>query len=364
MSKVLFLVNHDVVIYNFRLELVERLLSENYEVVISSPYGERIDDLIKLGCKYYEIKLTRRGINPIKELKLIREYKKLIQSVNPDVVLTYTIKPNIYGSMACRSKKVPCLANITGLGTAIKGNSILQIISTMLYKYSFRNIKKVFFQNEENMQFFIDNRIAVKQHCLLPGSGVNLDRFTLTKYPEENEVHFAYISRVMKEKGIEEFLYAARAIKEKYPQVFFHVCGFCEEAYETVLVEEQGKGIIKYHGMVRNIGDVLKNMHCVVLPSYHEGMSNVLLEAAATGRPLIASDIPGCRETMIDGESGYLIAVRNKEDLINKMVQFIELPFEKKREMGIKARRHVEEHFDRQIVVEAYMNEIKSLEDK
>ena len=176
MSKVLFLVNHDVVIYNFRLELVERLLAEGHQVVISSPYGERIEDLTALGCEYHEISMSRHGMNPINELTLIRRYKKLIRMVSPDIVFSYTIKPNIDGAIACRSARIPFVANITGLGTAVENGGVVQKITVRLYKYAFTKIKKVYFQNTENRQFFVDHKIAVEKHGVLPGSGVNLQR--------------------------------------------------------------------------------------------------------------------------------------------------------------------------------------------
>ena len=174
MSKILFLVNHDVVIYNFRLELVERLLKDGHRVVVSSPYGERIDDLKKLGCEYREVSISRHGKNPLKELKLIRTYKKLIKEVKPDMVFSYTIKPNIYGAIACKKYRIPCVVNITGLGTAVENKGLTQKITVILYKYAFRKVQKVFFQNAENMRFFVSHKIAIGKQDLLPGSGVNL----------------------------------------------------------------------------------------------------------------------------------------------------------------------------------------------
>ena len=186
MSKVLFLVNHDVVIYNFRLELVERLIADGHEVIISSPYGERIEDLKALGCEYREIELSRHGMNPLKELKLISTYKKLLREARPDIVFSYTIKPNIYGAIACRAVKVPCVANITGLGTAVENGGIAQKIIVMLYKYALARAQKIFFQNEENRKLFETHKIALGRHDYIPGSGVNLEKFAPLPY-EENE---------------------------------------------------------------------------------------------------------------------------------------------------------------------------------
>lgn len=356
-KKVLILVNHDVVIYNFRRELVERLLSEGHEVIISSPYGERIDDLISMGCKYVEASFERHGTNPIQEIKLLNYYKKLMSSLTPDIVLTYTIKPNIYGGLAAKKYGIPYIANITGLGSAVENKGIMRQITMLLYKVVFSKVHTLYFQNKENMQFFIDSDIAVGKHKLLPGSGVNLEQFTVLEYPPESSVEFVFISRIMKEKGINQYLEAAKYITKKYPNTKFHVCGFCEEDYEGELHELQEHGILNYHGMVRDIREILKSTHCIVHPTYHEGMSNVLLESAASGRPILASDIPGCRE-IFDVESGFGFKTKDTNSLIQAIEKFLKLSYEEKKEMGIAGRRKVEKEFDRQIVVNDYLKEI------
>lgn len=357
-EKVLILVNHDVVIYNFRLELVERLLNENYEVYISSPYGERIDDLISLGCKYVKAEFNRHGLNIFQEWKLLRYYKKIIKDIRPNVILTYTIKPNIYGALAAKSLGIPVIANITGLGGAVENGGLMQKISINLYKYAFKNIKKVFFQNAENQQFFIDNNIALKKQELIPGSGVNLERFSLMDYPKDNTVEFVFISRIMKEKGIDEYLNAAKYITSKHQNTRFHILGFSEENYEEELKHLQEKEIIKYHGMQRDIRKFLKQFHCTIHPSYHEGMSNVLLESAASGRPIITTNQSGCKEIVDDKISGYLVNKKDNNDLIEKIEMFLSLSYEEKKDMGLAGRRKVEKEFDREFVVDAYMNEI------
>lgn len=362
MSKILFLVNHDVVIYNFRLELVERLLADGHRVVISSPYGERIEDLKGLGCEYHEIDIARHGMNPLKELKLISKYKKLLDSVKPDMVFSYTIKPNIYGSIACRSRKVPCVTNITGLGTAVENGGLVQKITVMLYKYAFTKVQRVFFQNTENMQFFADHKIALEKHALLPGSGVNLKRFETIDYPKNDTVEFAFISRIMKEKGIDQYLEAANYIRDKYPNTVFHVCGFCEEAYEEKLKDLTDKGVIIYHGMVRDVKGFLKNIHCTIHPTYYpEGISNVLLESSACARPIITTDRAGCREVIDDGVNGFIVKQQDSQDLIKKIEKFLSLSWEERRAMGLAGRAKVEKEFDRQIVVDKYLEEIKRI---
>ncbi|MUV37175.1 N,N'-diacetylbacillosaminyl-diphospho-undecaprenol alpha-1,3-N-acetylgalactosaminyltransferase [Lentibacillus sp. JNUCC-1] len=359
-KKVLILVNHDVVIYNFRLELVERLLEEGYEVHISSPYGERIDDLVKLGCHYIKADVNRHGLNVYQEWKLLRYYKNIMKKIKPDIVLTYTIKPNIYGGMAAKSLKIPYIANITGLGTAVESGGLMQKVSVILYKKAFKDISKVFFQNEENQQFFIDNKIAESKHKLVPGSGVNLNHFSLIDYPDNSTIDFVFISRIMKEKGIDQYLEAAQYIRQKHPETRFHVLGFCEQDYDDQLKKMHDKKVIQYHGMQRDIRKYLSLSHCTIHPTYYpEGMSNVLLESAASGRPVITTNRSGCREIVDHGKNGYIVEQKSSEDLIKKIELFLRHPHEEKKKMGLSGRKKVEEEFDRQMVVEAYLDEIQ-----
>lgn len=361
MERILFLVNHDVVIYNFRRELVERLIQEGYEVVISSPYGDRIELLKEMGCKYVEVNMNRHGTNPLDEVKLLAYYKNLISTVKPKMVFSYTIKPNLYGAMAAASCKVPIVANITGLGTAVENNGVMEKAMIALYKFAFRKVQTVYTQNEENRRFFIDNNIAVDRLKLLPGSGVNLEQFHVLDYPDDETIEFAFISRIMKEKGIGQYLEMAEYIKEKYPQTRFHICGFCEEEYEGKLRELEDRGIVTYHGLVMDVREVLAYTHCTIHPTYYpEGLSNVLLESAASGRPIITTDRSGCREVIDDGVNGFVVEQKNTQSLIAAVEMFIALSNEERKQMGLAGRAKVEKEFDRQIVVEAYMSELKS----
>ena len=359
MSKILFLVNHDVVIYNFRLEIVERFLKDGHEVHISSPYGERIDDLIKLGAVYHKIKIMRHDKKIKDELKILLEYLRLMITIRPDICFGFTIKPNIYGAIAARFFKVPFVANITGLGMALEDGRFQEKLISM-YKFAFKNIQRVFFQNEENRKFFVDHDIAVEAHDILPGSGVNLVRFPYRDYPDDDIIKFAFISRIMIKKGIELYLEAAEKIKSRYKNVEFHVCGFAEEEYNGALMKMHEKGIVNYHGMIRKVSDFMSKMHCIIHPTYYpEGMSNVLLEACATGRPIITTNRSGCREIVHDGVNGYMIPIQNSEKLIEAIEKFLALSHDEKVKMGIEARKFVEKHFDRNIVVEKYVRELK-----
>lgn len=361
-KKVLILVNHNVVIYNFRKELVERLINDGYEVYLSCPQGNRIEELVSMGCKFVETDVERRSKNPLTDLKLIRYYKKIMRDIKPDIVLSYTIKPNIYGGIASRSLKIPQIANITGLGTATENPGITQKFIVWLYKIAFKKTKKVFFQNEENCEFFMKHKINICSYDILPGSGVNLSRYRISEYPDDNKVKFLFISRIMKEKGIDFYLSTANTTRNKYDNVEFHICGFCEDEYKGKLQKLVDNGTVIYHGMIDNVDEFLKDIHCVIHPTYYpEGMSNVLLECCASGRPIITTDRSGCREIVDDGINGYMVRVKNQEDLDNAVEKFLLLSNEQRKAMGIAGRKKVEEQFDRKIVVNKYMEEIRKV---
>lgn len=359
-NKILILGNHEIVIYNFRKELIESLINNDYEVYLSFPKGDRVDFFEKLGCHFIDTEIERHGTNPIKDLKLMLFYRKIMKKIKPDIVLTYTIKPNIYGGLIAAMLNIPYIANITGLGTAVEKKGLIQKITTYLYRVSFRKIQTVFLQNEENQQFFIDQNIAIDEQRLIAGSGVNLKQFMPLPYPDDAVVHFLYIARIMKEKGIDEYLDAAKYIKQKYPNTEFHVLGFCEESYEDRLMNLDKKGIIQYHGLQSNIKPFLEKSHCTVHPSYYpEGISNVLLESAASARPVITTNRSGCREVVDNMVNGYIVEQQNSKDLILKIEQFMKLSYLDKKNMGLKGRKKVEKEFDRNDVIKAYEEEIE-----
>lgn len=356
MKKIVILGNHHVVLYNFRKELIQRLIRNGYQVIAVLPYVKEAEKLRDLGCELVDIPVERRGTNPIKDFELFLRYYKLLRKQRPDMVYTYTIKPNIYGGMACRFLKVPYLINVTGLGSAMEGDGILQKITSCLYRMAVKKADCVFFQNEMNRQVFEERNIRGKATELLPGSGVNLEYFSYTEMPSSDKTEFVYISRVMKEKGIEQYLDAAEIVRKKYPETCFHILGFCEERYEEKLKDLQEKGVIEYHGMQDDVRKYLRHIHCLVHPSFYpEGMSNVCLEAAASGRAVITTRRYGCRETVDDGVTGYLVDEQNTEQLIDRIEKFILLPYEEKVQMGRAARNKMKQEFDRTRVVEAYM---------
>lgn len=363
MSKVLVLTNSIGGLWSFRCELMRKLLDSGFEVPIHCPLGERIKDFEEMGCKVSVAEnLNRRGMNPIKDIRLLFEYIKIIKKEKPDVVLTYTIKPNIYGGLACRIMRVPYLSNITGIGTAIAGKGILAKLCIFLYRMGVGGVKTLFFQNSSNEKLFSDRKIARNKHRIIPGSGVNLDKHVFTEYPQSDKIVFLFVGRVMKAKGIEEFLYASEKLSEKYENVEFLICGFCDEKKYIPKIEELSKKYnLNYLGSVLNIDEYYQKSHCVVLPSYHEGTANVLLEGQATGRPVISTDAPGCGETFVENVSGFLCEVGNGESLLKAMEKIINLSYDERKEMGIRGRENVEKNYDRNIVTNAYMEEIEKI---
>lgn len=360
MKKVLILSNDHAYTYDLRKEIIQELLKK-YEVCIAVPYGEKMALLGQMGCKHIQVELEKRGTNPFADFKLFRSYVSIMKAYKPDVVLTYTIKPNVYGGFAASMHGIPCLANITGLGTAIEHKGLMQKFTILLHRIGFRKINCVFFQNSENQKFFQDRNICKAHFRLLPGSGVNTKEYKYLPYPsDEKTVEFLFISRVMKEKGIEEYLYAAEQTREKYPNTIFHILGNCNKEYEGVVKAAHDKGIVQYHGRTNDVIPFIEKCHCLIHPSFYpEGMSNVCLEAASCGRPVITTNRSGCRETVDDGKTGYIVAIKDKEQLVVAIEDFLKLSYDEKVEMGKAGRVKMKEVFDRSNVVAAYMEEVE-----
>lgn len=365
MRRVLILANSSEGLYNFRIELIKELISQNYDTYFVVPQSKE-DDKVKLitsyGAKYIQTNINRRGINPLQDLKLICAYKKIIKKINPDVILTYTIKPNIYGTYAASKYNIPVIMNITGLGSAF-ANQRLRPIVMLLYKYACKKANMVFFQNKSNHSLFISNKLVeLDKTKIIPGSGVNIDKFKpLNKQKEDGITRFIFIGRIMKEKGIEEYLQAAENITKKYDNIEFQILGiFEEERYKDVILNTKNPRI-KYLGVSNDVRNEIRDVDCIVNPSYHEGMSNVLLEGAAMGKPLIASNIPGCKEIIDEDKNGYLFDVKSVKSMEEKIIKFIELDAESKKKMGENSRKKVEKEFDRTIVIREYLDGINKI---
>ena len=360
-KKVLILANNASGLYDFRNELLLRLLKE-YEVHVSLPDEEDVPEIAEEGCIVHHTFLERRGMNPVKDSKLMLQYLKLMRQVKPDVVLTYTIKPNIYGSLCCRVLRVPYIVNITGLGSAFENEGMLRKLVVFLYKMALKQASCVFFQNSRNRDILKGFGIKGKKERLVPGSGVNLDRHIFEKYPgKEEPVKLLFVGRIMKEKGIDELLYAAEKIKQEFSDVIFELAGSYEDDYQELIEEKEKAGIVQFIGYHKIIHPFYKKASAALMPSYHEGMSNVVLEAAATGRPVLASDIPGCREGFDDGVTGIGFMPRDSEAFYEAVKRFLKLSYEERKEMGKNARKKIEREFDRKIVVESYIEEIEKI---
>jgi galacturonosyltransferase len=358
--KILVLSNNFGGLYVFRKEVMQALKDAGHRVIISAPFDNTAHSFEDMGCELVDIKFNRKGTNPLKDFGLMLQYRKLIKQVKPDVVLSYTIKPNLYGGMACQLCHVSQIANITGLGSAVENPGWLQQLTILLYKVGLRKAKMVFFQNKANMEFCQKHKMVKGNVKLIPGSGVNLQYHALQPYPAQDEpMRFIFISRLLREKGIEEYLIAAQEIKYKHPLAEFHILGECEDAYEKRIEKLQKDGIVIYHGAQKDVRPYIGKAWCTIHPSFYpEGMSNVLLESCAAGRPIITTDRPGCVEIVDNGVNGYIVKQRDGYDVARKIEQFIALSYEQKREMGMAARRKVEQEFDRKIVVNAYLQEI------
>ncbi len=360
--KVLVLSNNAAGLMSLRGELLEALV-EKYDVSVCVPHDEYTKRIAEIGGTLIEIEMDRRGKNLTEEIKTVGRYKEIVQREEPDVVLTYTIKPNIYGGIACRKLKIPYITNITGLGTELQGDSVFAKLLMRVYIFGIKKARKIYVQNTAIQEKLA--RYGVSDNCeILPGSGVNLTKHCYEAYPAENEaIKFLFIGRVMKDKGIEELIYAARNIVINHKNVVFDMIGYYDESeYKGQIDELIQNGVMRFFPFQENIHDVIKDHHCIIHPSYHEGMSNALLEAAAVGRPVIASDIPGCRETFDDGLSGIAVKVKDGESLKAGIERFLSMTEKDHKRMGLAGRKKVEENFDRQIVIGKYINTISEIE--
>lgn len=358
--KILIATNHSYMLWRFRKELIERLCLD-FEVMLSMPFVGHEDDFQALGVKCVNTEIDRRGINPFNDADLIKRYKRLLDGERPDAVVTYSIKPNIYLGSLCRKRGICYFANVQGLGTAFERPILSTVVSTM-YRRSLKKASAVFFENSQNADFFVRKKIIPSSRAtVLSGAGINLDEYPYVPPTESTTCRFLYLGRIMKEKGVDEFFAAAKLLKtELGDKVSFDLVGFYEDSYrETVekLIEEK---IITFHGFRTDPKPYYAACDAVVMPSWHEGMSNVLLEGAAVGRALITSDIPGCREAVDDGVSGILCPTHDVVSLTDAMRKFANMTPAERTEMGRLGRELVEKHFDRRDVVKQTTTIVKN----
>ena len=358
--KVLILANYDVGLYQFRRELLAALLKE-HEVLISLPKGDLVSPLEAMGCRFVDTPVDRRGIDPVTDLKLLLRYYSLLRREKPDLVITYTIKPNISGGLVCRVLKIPYAVNITGLGTAFQKQGALRKLVSTLYKLALKKARVVFFENAGNMQTLLDEGIVKKsQCCLLNGAGVNTEHYALVPYPlEQSPVRFLFMGRVMEEKGVRELFAAMERLTAEGYDCKLDVLGGYEEDFASAMARYEQAGWLTYHGYQKDVRPFIERAHCFVLPSYHEGMANTNLESASMGRPVITTNIHGCKEAVIEHVSGFLCEPQNSDSLYEAMKQFMDLPNKTRAAMGLAGRSHMEAVFDKKKVVAATIQALK-----
>lgn len=360
MKKVVILINDTTYAFNLRGAIIEKLIHEGFEVVVAGQLLKHQEKLKGMGARLIGVETGRHGTNPISDILLLLKYRAILKTENPDVVLTYNIKPNVYGGLACQQLKIPYISNITGLGTPVENPGKLQKLTTQLYKFGVAESSCIFFQNKDNRVFFERHNMlrAGARTRIIPGSGVDLKKYPILPWPKSDKVHFLFAARVMKEKGIDLFLAAAH--KYANENIIFDICGACDDKkYKAILMQEN---CVIYHGEQKDMAPFYKECSCFLYPSYYpEGMSNVLLEAAASGRPIIAADRSGCRETLDDGITGFLVPVNNEIAVIEATNRILMMNNEERKIMGQRGAEKIRLEFDRQIVVEAYWEEIKRI---
>lgn len=366
--------NQDYDIYCFRKELIEAIVENGYELLISCPYGEKMELMKHVPYIYDDAEIDRRGTSIINDAKLFLHYRKLFRKYRPDVVLGYTAKCNVYGSLAAHQLGIPVINNVTGFGSVLNTTGIMRKFIMGLFGMAYRKSNCIMFQNATNMKLAKDLGM-VKGDCqLIPGSGVDTDRYPLQPYSaggdgkEGETVVFNYIGRVLHDKGVDDYMEAAKRIKEKYPNTEFNMLGYIEPTemhYEKILSELEAQGIIKYRGDQDDVRPFVARSHAIIHPStYGEGMSNVLQENASSGRPLITTDNPGCQETVKHGETGFIYHGGNVDELVATIERFLQMPNEERKAMGEKGREFMKENFSRKIVIDAYLSKIRELTEK
>ena len=354
-------------IYNFRLGLIRSLISEGHEIYAIAPKDNYSQKLIKEGCTFEEVKMDSRGANPIKDLALTFELYSIYKKVRPDVILHYTIKPNIYGTFAAKLLGIPTINNVCGLGTAFLNKNLVSRIAILMYKASFKFSKLIFFQNDEDKKFFIENKIIKNKNSdVLPGSGINLDFFKPESFKRNKQFTFLLISRLIHDKGIVEYIQAIEKLKSKGYNARFTLLGSKDVKHKRGISEELiqswiDNNNVEYLGSTEDVRPYIKNSDCIVLPSYREGTPRSLLEAASTARPIVATDVAGCNNIVSHNKNGFLCKLKDADDLADKMEAIINLPDKEIEKMGLEGRKIAENRFSEKLVINKYQQAIGEL---
>ncbi len=377
--KVLIALNSAWNLLNFRAGLIKALLADGHTVVLAAPSDESVPALKALGARFVNLPMNTHGTNPLVDLLLLARFVRLLRHERPDVLLGYTAKPNIYGALAAHALGVAVVNNISGLGSVfIRGGWLAKVLQ-QLYRLALARSKRVFFQNSDDLKLFLTlGLVKLEQIGLLPGSGIDLKHFSPLPLPSlmsddkrEFKKHFVFllVARLLKDKGLFEYVAAAKIVKKKYPFVEFRLLGSLDVNNPNAVTQAQlnlwcHEGTITYLGISKDVREQMSRSDCIVLPSYREGTPRTLLEAAAMARPLIATDVPGCREVVIHKVNGYLCQVYDSEDLAKKIEKILKLPPAELFKMGLAARKHVEKNYNENIIIESYKNLLYDLKNK
>ena len=363
---ILITVNAAWNVLNFRRPIVEAMIADGHSVTVLAPRDDSVAALESLGCKVLPFEMSVTGLNPLQDVKLIGRMRTVFREERPDAIFSYTIKNNIFGALAAQPLGIPFIPNVTGLGTAFLSGGFLQVVAEGLYRRAFRNLQGVFFQNEDDRNLFLERRLVTAHKArLLPGSGIDLNHFAATDYPTEKDAPvFLMIARLLRDKGVIEYVAAARKVKSDHPRARFQLLGAVDAANRTAIdaatvTSWEEEGTIEYLGTSDDVRAHIAAAHCVVLPSYREGAPRTLIEAAAMARPLIATNVPGCRSVVDDGETGYLCKVRDGDDLARSIETFLALPRGEMARMGRAGRAKMSKSFDQAIVVQAYRDALR-----
>jgi len=353
-------------VVNFRLGLIKALQKDGHEIIAISPSDEYVQKLNSVGVKHYNITMNPQGTNPLEDFKIIKAYKKLFREIKPDIILSYTIKPNIYGNLAAGKLGIPVINNVSGLGTLFIKKSISSYVGKMLYYFSFKKSNWVFFQNQTDKNLFLKTRLVEKNKVsVLPGSGVNTALFKTNRTSNKGK-QFLFVGRLIGDKGINEYIKAADILSRKYSDIVFNIVGELGYANKTAITEDVLNGWlenkqIKFLGKQDDMVKIFSEADIMVLPSYREGLSKSLIEAASMSLPIVTTDVPGCREVVEHGKNGFLCKVKDPIDLQNKMEAMIKLSEKERVLMGENGRKLVESTFEEKIVIDLYKNKIKDL---
>jgi len=354
-------------IYNFRMSLVKALQEQGVEVHAVAPLDKYSPKLEEAGCTFHKVRMDSRGANPIKDAALIAELYLIYQKIKPDIVLHYTIKPNIYGTIAARMAGIPMINNVCGLGTVFLKQNLVSWFAIQMYKVAFRYPKKIFFQNNDDRNLFLEKKLVTPAVVeVIPGSGINLKHFVPNWGKKRTTFTFLMISRLIYDKGVLEYIEAARMLRDKGHQVKFQLLGAKDPLHKRGIALEIIDGWIQneeieYLGTTDDVRPFIEQADCIVLPSYREGTPRTLLEAASSGKPIVATDVPGCRNVVQDGYNGFLCQLKSADDLRDKLEKMILLTETEREQMGKNSRTLVEENFDEQLVIQQYQNAINDL---